>query len=88
VPAKQGSPHHWQFSKAHNSPRFAWGLSKFHTFKISSQNYAGSKQKSYKIIITQMFTILDKAKPNTESIRGLNLAAVTPTIVQVSKLPL
>jgi hypothetical protein len=31
---------------------------------------------------------LDKAKPNTENIRGLNLAAVKPTTVQVTKLPL
>jgi hypothetical protein len=32
-------------------------LSKFCTSMISLQNYAGSKQKSYKIIITQMFAI-------------------------------
>jgi hypothetical protein len=59
-------------------------LSKFHTFMISSQNYAGSEQKSSKIIIIQMFVILD----NTENIGGLNLAAVKPTTVQVTKLPL
>jgi hypothetical protein len=28
---------------------------------------------------------LDKARPHTENIRGLNLAAVTCTTVQVSK---
>jgi hypothetical protein len=33
----------------------------------------------------RMFATLDKAKPDTESVRGLNLAAVTCTTVQVSK---
>jgi hypothetical protein len=36
----------------------------------------------------QMFTILDKAKPGTENTRGLNLAAVKRTTVQVTRLPL
>jgi hypothetical protein len=31
--------------------------------------------------------ILDKAKPDIESIRGLNLAAVMHTSVQVTRLP-
>jgi hypothetical protein len=31
--------------------------------------------------------ILDKAKPDTENIRGLNLAAVMCTTVQASELP-
>jgi hypothetical protein len=26
APAKQGSPHHWQFSKAHTGPRSAHGI--------------------------------------------------------------
>jgi hypothetical protein len=30
----------------------------------------------------KMFAILDKAKPSTENIRGLNLAAVRRTTVQ------
>jgi hypothetical protein len=29
---------------------------------------------------------LDKAKPNTENISGLNLAAVKPSTVQVTKV--
>jgi hypothetical protein len=36
----------------------------------------------------QMTAILGKAKPDTENIRGLNLAAVKRTAVQVSRLPL
>jgi hypothetical protein len=55
---------------------------------ITQQNYAGNKQKSYKIMITKMFAPVDKAKPVTENIRGLNLAAVKHTTVQVTRLPL
>jgi hypothetical protein len=36
----------------------------------------------------KMYAILDKAKTDTENIRGLNLAAVMCTTVQVSTLPL
>jgi hypothetical protein len=35
-----------------------------------------------------MFAILDKAKPDTGNTRGLNLAAVKRTTVQVTRLPL
>jgi hypothetical protein len=35
-----------------------------------------------------MFTLLDKAKSDPENIRGLNLAAVTWTAIQVTKLTL
>jgi hypothetical protein len=35
-----------------------------------------------------MFTILDKTEPDTENIRGLNLAAVKHETVQVNRLPL
>jgi hypothetical protein len=61
-------------------------LSKFHTFMVSSQNYAGSRQKSYKIIIIQMFMLCDMAKHNTENIKGFNLAAVKPTTNEATKL--
>jgi hypothetical protein len=33
-----------------------------------------------------MFTALDKAKPDTENIRGLNLAVVKLMTVEVTKL--
>jgi hypothetical protein len=33
----------------------------------------------------KMFVTLDRVRPHTENIRGLNLAAVTCTTVQVSK---
>jgi hypothetical protein len=35
----------------------------------------------------KMFVTLDKAKPDIENIRGLNLAVVMCTTVQVSELP-
>jgi hypothetical protein len=50
------------------------------------KNHAGNKQKSSKIIKMKMFATLDKEKPDTENIRGLNLAAVMCTTVQVSRL--
>jgi hypothetical protein len=34
-----------------------------------------------------MFATSDKAKPDTESIRGLNLAAVRHMTVEVTRLP-
>jgi hypothetical protein len=36
----------------------------------------------------QMFATLDKANPDTGNIRGINLAAVKHTTVQVTRLPL
>jgi hypothetical protein len=46
------------------------------------------QQKSYKIMKMQMFATLDKVSPDTGNIRGLNLAAVKYTTVQVTRLPL
>jgi hypothetical protein len=51
-------------------------------------NHAGNKQKSSKIMKMQLFATLDKAKPDTENIRGLNLAAVMCMTVQVTRLSL
>jgi hypothetical protein len=50
------------------------------------KNYAGNKQKSYKIMKMQMFLTLDKAKGDTGNIRGLNLVAVNHTTVQMNRL--
>jgi hypothetical protein len=61
--------------------------SKFHMYMTTKQNYAGSKQKSYNIMIIKMFATLDKAKLDIESIRGLNLAAVKHMTVPVTRLP-
>jgi hypothetical protein len=35
-----------------------------------------------------MFAVSDKAKPDMENIRGLNLAAVKLKTIQVTRLPL
>jgi hypothetical protein len=52
------------------------------------KNPAGNKQKSSIIMKTKMFATLDKAKPDTENIRALNLAAVMCMTVQETRLSL
>jgi hypothetical protein len=47
---------------------------------------AGNNQKSYKIMKMKMFATLDKANRDTGNIKGLNLAAVKNTTVQVTRL--
>jgi hypothetical protein len=37
---------------------------------------ASNKQKTYEFMQMQVFAILDKAQPDTENIRRVNLAAV------------
>jgi hypothetical protein len=46
------------------------------------------QQATYKIMKMKMFATLDKAKPNTGNVRGLNLAAFKHTTVQMTRLPL
>jgi hypothetical protein len=61
---------------------------KFRAYTIIHRNYAGNKHKSFKIMKTHIFEILDKAKPYTKNIRGLNLAVVKHMTVKVIKIPL
>jgi hypothetical protein len=61
------------------------GMSRNH-FSSDQQTYAEDKQKSFTIMKMKMYVILDKAKPHTENIKGLNLAAVNYTTVQVSRV--
>jgi hypothetical protein len=70
----------------HTSVRDTHVLSMFHTFTITLQSYAEDEQKSFIIMKMKMYAILDKVKPHTENIKGLNLAAVIYTMVQVSIL--
>jgi hypothetical protein len=56
-------------------------LSIFRAFTIILKNYAGNKQKLYKITKMQMSAKLGQEKPDTRNIRGLNLAAVKRTTV-------
>jgi hypothetical protein len=79
----------WKFSSRHMicvTITICIRRSKFRTYMTIQQNYAGNKQKSYKIMIMKMFAILDKAKPDIESIRGLTLAVAKHTTVQVTRL--
>jgi hypothetical protein len=48
----------------------------------------GNKHKSYKMVKMQIFATLDKAKFDTGNIRGLILAAVKHTTVQMTRLSL
>jgi hypothetical protein len=57
-------------------------------YRIIKHDSAGNKQKSYKIMRMNILAAQDKAMPDTEIIRGLNLVAVKLTTVQVTKLPL
>jgi hypothetical protein len=52
--------------------------------------YAGNKPKSFNIarVYSYMFAILDKAKPDTENIRKLNLAVVRYMTIPMIKLVL
>jgi hypothetical protein len=49
------------------------------------KNYAGNKQKPYKIMKMKMFATLDKAKAH---IQNVNLAAVKHTTIHMTRLPL
>ena len=60
--------------------------SKIQACKILSHNYAGSKQKSYKIMPMKFFATLGKAKPDSGNISGLKSAAVQPATFQDTKL--
>jgi hypothetical protein len=44
--------------------------------------------KSFKIMKIHILEIMDKVTPNTENIRGLNLAAVKYMTIKVNKMPL
>ena len=63
-------------------------LSDCHVLTIISQNYAGSKQKSYKIKEAYMFAVQNKAKPNTESSKGIKLLAIELTVILEAEVSL
>jgi hypothetical protein len=56
-----------------------------HRFAICTW-LSNNKQKSYKIMKMKMFATLDKANRDIGNIKGLNLAAVKQTTVQVTRL--
>jgi hypothetical protein len=55
-----------------------------HIYVITWRNCAGNKQRPYKITKMQMFTTSEEETPDIENIRGLNLASVKRTTVQVT----
>ena len=58
APAKQGFLHDWQLSKAYANRQFTRGM-------ILIQNYAGNRQKPYKIMTVQIFVTYSKSRLNT-----------------------
>lgn len=62
-------------------------LSEFRVCMILSQNYAGSKQESYRAMKIKMLYTLIKRKPSTENIRGFNLTEVILMTVTLIRLP-
>jgi hypothetical protein len=54
----------------------------------SASNYAGNKHRSFKIMKIYIFEILNKAMPDIENIRGLNLAVLRRMADQMTKPPL
>jgi hypothetical protein len=83
--AKSSSPRHWQSARRTSirDMHKAFQISYVYDYITKS---CRQKLKSTEIMKMQMFATLDKAKPDTENIRGLNLAAVMCTTVQVSRL--
>jgi hypothetical protein len=62
-----------------------------HLFAICIRLYdylTKSCRQQAEVMKMKKFATLDKAKPDTENIRGLNLAAVMCTTVHVSRLSL
>jgi hypothetical protein len=56
-------------------------------YGYDSKFYYGGQRKA-KILKSEIFETLEKARPYTESIKGSNLAAVRLTTFEVAKLPL
>jgi hypothetical protein len=61
------------------------GLS-FARVTVSSNKSVVNIYEDNEVMTMKMFAILDKAKPDIENIRGLNLATVRHTTVQVTRL--
>jgi hypothetical protein len=88
APAKQSSVHH-----NGNFPRCTTICGLHTAFNLPYvYDYitilAEDKLESYKIMGMNMFAAQEKAKPDKENIRGLNLVVVKLTITQETNLPL
>jgi len=86
APTKQGSPHTWQLSLAHNGSRAAVPFRQPYAYNDAIK-LSLSSQKSYKIVRIKMFIIWVNPKPNTHDVKRLKLSGVL-TDVQRPKLTL
>jgi hypothetical protein len=82
--SKQGSAHHWKFSKVHTGPRFAHS---FHP-SVCIRLYNKIVQATSRSHENKQVRGIEQAEASVENIRGLNLTVVKLMTVQVSKLPL
>jgi hypothetical protein len=73
------------FQGAHRFTICTW-LSNFHYMHDYITKLCGQQAQPCKIKKMQIFAILDKAKPDTENVRGLNMDAVRRMTVQVTRL--
>ena len=55
---------------------------------MSSENHAGTQQKSYRIMKVKIFSTLDKAKPThpPQKMQVLNVAMIKRQAVQMTEL--
>jgi hypothetical protein len=85
VPAKQGSLHHQKFFEVHTGLQFAQSFQPSVYIQLYNKTVQATT-KSYRIMRMNMFAVQDKAKPDKENMKGLNLAVVKLTTVQMTKL--
>jgi hypothetical protein len=85
APANQESSHQLKCFKPAQLYAICLWLSKLGILRL--HNKICRQQEEVKNHDNENIRTLEKAKPNTENITGLNLAAITCTTVQVSILP-
>jgi hypothetical protein len=82
------SPHPWKFIKVQTGPRFAHGFQPSVSIRLHNKIVQATSRSHTESWAWTWCAVQDKAKPDLENIRVLNLAVVNLTTVQVTKLPL
>jgi hypothetical protein len=84
--AYKRSPDHWKFSKAYSGSRFAHGFET--SVYICTYDYITKLCGQQAEVVRNHENANVRNMGQGENIRGLNLAAVKHTTVQVTRLPL
>jgi hypothetical protein len=87
APIKQGLLHHWKFSKVHTDPQFAQGFQPSPCLLLYNK-IVQSTNRSHTNHEKEHVRCKGKVEASIENIRGLYLAVLKLTTVQVTKLPL